>query len=210
MRKHLPAVLAVILLVGLVAVYSAPGGDQGVETLPIVDTNTTDINTTTTTEDPAIAEERARLEEEIATITFATAVHDHKIAVEWEAAAEAQRVFDEQARQERQRQAQAQQTQARASAPAPSGGAGCVLPQYICDRESGHEGYSAHNNSSGASGRYQLMPSTADSIAASIGRHDLIGVPANQMSPADQDLLASTLYANGAGACHWTPPNYCG
>lgn len=32
----------------------------------------------------------------------------------------------------------------------------------------------------------------------------------SEMSPADQDLLASTLYANGAGACHWTPPNYCG
>lgn len=202
MRKLLPAVLAVILLVGLVAVYSAPGGDQGVETLPIVD-----VNTTTTTEDPAIAEERARLEEEIATITFATAVHDHKIAVEWEAAAEAQRVFDEQARQERQRQAQAQQTQARASAPAPSGGAGCVLPQYICDRESGHEGYGAVN-ATGCSGRgcygaYQFDPVTWNAVAQQMGRPDLVGNVAGA-SPADQDAVAAHLWNGGAGCAHWS------
>lgn len=200
MRKYLPAVLAVILLVGLVAVYSAPGGDQGVETLPIVDTNTT-----TTTEDPAITEERARLEEEIATITYATAVHDHKIAVEWEAAAEAQRVFDEQARQERQRQARAQQAR---QAPAPTassgGGAGCVIEDYICKRESNHD-YTAYNPSSAAGGMYQLLPSTANAVAASIGRHDLVGVPPHQMNPADQDLLASQL-----APCHWQAPNYCG
>lgn len=52
-------------------------------------------------------------------------------------------------------------------------------------------------------GMYQLMPSTADAVARQLGRYDLVGVPPHLMAPADQDLLAATLWDGGRGCQHW-------
>jgi hypothetical protein len=72
----------------------------------------------------------------------------------------------------------------------------------VRNRESGGD-YSVHNEGdSGASGAYQFLPGTWDSIAASVGRFDLVGVDPAQASPADQDAMAQALYAQ-QGAAPW-------
>jgi hypothetical protein len=72
----------------------------------------------------------------------------------------------------------------------------------VRNRESGGD-YSVHNEGdSGASGAYQFLPGTWDSIAASVGRSDLVGVDPAQASPADQDAMAQALYAQ-QGAAPW-------
>ena len=43
-------------------------------------------------------------------------------------------------------------------------------------------------------GAYQFLQSSWDSTAAHAGRGDLIGVPPNLASPADQDAMALALY----------------
>lgn len=84
-----------------------------------------------------------------------------------------------------------------------SGGSGCVIPDYICERESRYT-YDAINPSSGAGGMYQLMPRTANAMAREAGRPDLVGVPPHTMAPQDQDMLASQLWAGGSGCSHWS------
>ena len=77
----------------------------------------------------------------------------------------------------------------------------------IRNRESGGN-YTIHNyGGSGASGAYQFMPRTWNSIAASSGRPDLVGVDPAAASPADQDAMASALYAQ-QGSSPWG--GYCG
>lgn len=126
-----------------------------------------------------------------------------RVRLESEAAAAA-----EAERRAAEEHAAAERAAAEAPAPAPApaytggGGSGCVIPAYICQRESGFS-YTALNPSSGAGGMYQLMPSTADAVARQIGRYDLVGVPPHLMAAADQDLLAATLWAGGAGCAHW-------
>jgi muramidase (phage lysozyme) len=71
----------------------------------------------------------------------------------------------------------------------------------VRNRESSGD-YSAVNGSSGAAGAYQFLQGTWDSIAASIGRGDLVGVNPAQASPADQDMMAQALYAQ-QGAAPW-------
>ena len=70
----------------------------------------------------------------------------------------------------------------------------------VRNRESGGN-YGIYNEGgSGAAGAYQFMPGTWSSIAASVGRGDLVGVDPAQASPADQDAMAQALYAQqGAG-----------
>ena len=69
-------------------------------------------------------------------------------------------------------------------------------------RESGGD-YTIHNTGgSGASGAYQFMPGTWNSIAASTGRDDLVGVDPAAASPADQDAMAAALYAQ-QGSAPW-------
>ena len=71
----------------------------------------------------------------------------------------------------------------------------CVLPAYICARES-----SAINKwnygGSGASGKYQAMPSTWGGYA---GFQYAADAP-----EAIQDLWASELWNNGQGCSHWS------
>jgi len=77
----------------------------------------------------------------------------------------------------------------------------------IRNRESGGN-YTIHNTGgSGASGAYQFMPGTWNSIAASSGRSDLVGVDPAAASPSDQDAMASALYAR-QGSSPWG--GYCG
>jgi muramidase (phage lysozyme) len=67
-------------------------------------------------------------------------------------------------------------------------------------RESGGD-YSVHNTQgSGAAGAYQFLPSTWNSIAASSGRSDLVGIDPASASPADQDAMAAALYAQQGGS----------
>ena len=69
-------------------------------------------------------------------------------------------------------------------------------------RESGGN-YGVYNaGGSGAAGAYQFLPGTWNSIAASSGRADLVGVDPAQASPGDQDAMAQALYAQ-QGAAPW-------
>jgi hypothetical protein len=72
----------------------------------------------------------------------------------------------------------------------------------VRNRESGGN-YGIYNSGgSGAAGAYQFMSGTWNSIAASSGRPDLVGVDPAQASPADQDAMAQALYAQ-QGAAPW-------
>ncbi len=55
-------------------------------------------------------------------------------------------------------------------------------------------------------GAYQFDQPTWDGVAASLGRNDLVGVPPNRATPADQDTLAVALW-NDRG---WQPWPNCG
>lgn len=59
-------------------------------------------------------------------------------------------------------------------------------------RES-HGDYTASDPSGTFLGAYQIYQGGWDSVAARIGRHDLVGVPPNQASPADQDVIAVSM-----------------
>jgi len=79
----------------------------------------------------------------------------------------------------------------------PGGFLACVR-----QRESGGN-YAVYNEGgSGAAGAYQFLPGTWNSIAASSGRGDLVGVDPAQAAPADQDAMAQALYAQ-QGAAPW-------
>jgi hypothetical protein len=72
----------------------------------------------------------------------------------------------------------------------------------VRQRESGGN-YGIYNaGGSGAAGAYQFLPGTWNSIAASSGRGDLVGVDPAQASPGDQDAMAQALYAQ-QGAAPW-------
>lgn len=89
------------------------------------------------------------------------------------------------------------------AAPAPAAsGSGCVIPAYICRRESGFS-YSALNPSSGAGGMYQFLPSTWNGIARQIAPQ-WVGTPPHLAPPAVQDQFAAYLWAGGAGCSHWS------
>lgn len=89
------------------------------------------------------------------------------------------------------------------AAPQATTGGSCVIPDYICQRESGHEGYSALNESSGAGGMYQFMPSTWNAVAAEIAP-EWIGTPPHLAPPAVQDQFAAYLWDGGNGCYHWS------
>ncbi len=72
----------------------------------------------------------------------------------------------------------------------------------VRNRESGGN-YGVYNSGgSGAAGAYQFMPGTWNSIAASSGRSDLVGLDPAQAAPVDQDAMAQALYAQ-QGAAPW-------
>jgi soluble lytic murein transglycosylase-like protein len=72
----------------------------------------------------------------------------------------------------------------------------------VRNRESGGN-YGVYNSGgSGAAGAYQFMPGTWNSIAASSGRGDLVGLDPAQAAPSDQDAMAQALYSQ-QGAAPW-------
>ena len=81
-----------------------------------------------------------------------------------------------------------------------SGGSGGSFLDCVRARESGGD-YGVHNfQGSGASGAYQFLPSTWNSIAASSGRPDLVGIDPASASAPDQDAMAAALYAQQGGS----------
>ena len=94
-----------------------------------------------------------------------------------------------------------------AAAPAATGGGSPPNAFLACvrQRESGGN-YSISSGNGLYRGAYQFHQGTWDSVARMAGRGDLVGVPANLAGPADQDLLAVTLYRS-AGAAPWG--GYC-
>lgn len=60
-------------------------------------------------------------------------------------------------------------------------------------RES-RDNYGASDPSGTFLGAYQIYQGGWDSVAARVGRHDLVGVPPNQASPSDQDAIALAMY----------------
>lgn len=82
-----------------------------------------------------------------------------------------------------------------------SGGSGDFL-SCVRQRESSGD-YTVHNyQGSGASGAYQMMPGTWNSIAGASGRDDLVGLDPAAASPEDQDSMAAALY-DQRGAAPW-------
>lgn len=81
----------------------------------------------------------------------------------------------------------------------------CVVPQHVCDQESGGDPM-AYNPTGcggrGCYGKYQFDPTTWDSVVSQMGRTDLIG---NYLpDEATQDAVAAFLWAGGAGCSHWS------
>lgn len=90
----------------------------------------------------------------------------------------------------------------RATVTHPAPASRMAIPAHIVNCESGGS-YTAENPTSTASGKYQLIQSTADGLARRMGRPDLVGVPASQWAPHLQDRAAALLWDGGRGASHW-------
>ncbi len=89
----------------------------------------------------------------------------------------------------------------------PQAASGSSFLDCVRARESGGD-YTIHNSGgSGASGAYQFLPSTWNSIARATGRDDLVGVDPASASAADQDAMAAALYGQ-QGSSPWG--GYCG
>jgi len=74
----------------------------------------------------------------------------------------------------------------------------------VATRES-RNSHSALNASSGAGGKWQLMPSTARVVAGWMGRPNLASTPPHLWAPVDQDQGARVLYAH-MGKSPWYGP----
>lgn len=88
-----------------------------------------------------------------------------------------------------------------APAPPPPASGEAAFLACVRMRESGGN-YGAVSPDGLYRGAYQFHQATWNNVASMAGRPDLIGVPANLASPADQDLLAVTLY-RAAGPAPW-------
>lgn len=85
-------------------------------------------------------------------------------------------------------------------APTMSGDAAAFFA-CVRQRESGGN-YGAVDPSGTYRGAYQIYQGAWDTFAARIGRTDLIGVPPNLASPADQDAIALAMY-QALGKAPW-------
>ena len=93
-----------------------------------------------------------------------------------------------------ERQLAAQAAAARATSAPAGGSGGWAIPAAIVMCESG--GQNLPPNSAGASGYYQILPSTWKGAGGS-------GPAAYLASKAEQDRVAAQLWAGGAGASNW-------
>lgn len=57
-------------------------------------------------------------------------------------------------------------------------------------------------------GAYQFHLNTSNEAARRMKRPDLVGVPANRWSPADQDAAFYVIYDRGRGRQHWAGGAY--
>jgi peptidoglycan hydrolase CwlO-like protein len=83
---------------------------------------------------------------------------------------------------------------ASSQAPAPSAAGGWTIPSSIVQCESG--GQNLPPNSAGASGYYQILPSTWKQYGGS-------GSAAYQASQAEQNAVAQRIWSGGSGASNW-------
>ena len=78
----------------------------------------------------------------------------------------------------------------------------------IVRKESGGN-YGIVSSNGAYHGAYQFSRSTADAVAARMGRGDLVGTPASRWSRAEQDMAFWTLWNNGAGRGNWPTARGC-
>lgn len=98
-----------------------------------------------------------------------------------------------------------------AAAPSTSGGGNSNWESTrlcIMRKESGGN-YSIVSSNGKWHGAYQFAVGTSNGVAQSMGRPDLVGIPASRWSPADQDRAFWTLWNNGAGRHHWPTARGC-
>jgi hypothetical protein len=98
-------------------------------------------------------------------------------------------------------------TEAPQTAPEPPRTAPNAFLDCVKQRESGGN-YGAYNPS-GAAGAYQMLLSTSNTVAVWMGRSDLVGMSANNWSPADQDAGALVLYEHMGTSPWYYPPKPC-
>jgi hypothetical protein len=109
------------------------------------------------------------------------------------AAQEAARAAEEAARAARERPVQA--AASGASSGSCSGQVSCFLACTRAHESNTAGGYQAVSPDGVYRGAYQFDQTTWNSVANSTGRGDLVGVNPAAASPADQDTLATALYA---------------
>ena len=80
--------------------------------------------------------------------------------------------------------------------------------QCIVSKESGGN-YSIVSSNGLWHGAYQFTQGTSDAAAQQMGRGDLVGTPASQWAPADQDQAFWTIWNNGAGRGNWPTAAGC-
>lgn len=78
----------------------------------------------------------------------------------------------------------------------------------IVKKESGGD-YGIRSSNGRYMGAYQFMQQTADTTAQKMGRADLVGVPVDQWSRAEQDQAFWTLWNHGAGRGNWPTARGC-
>lgn len=78
----------------------------------------------------------------------------------------------------------------------------------VKQRESGGD-YGALNRGSSAGGAYQMLMSTANTVANWMERPDLVGIGAQNWSPADQDAGALILFERMGKSPWYYPPKPC-
>jgi septal ring factor EnvC (AmiA/AmiB activator) len=117
-----------------------------------------------------------------------------QIEAQQAAEAAAQRAAAEQAAQQQQQQSAAGGQPYAGSGTPVGGSGGWVIPSTIVQCESG--GQNLPPNSAGASGYYQIMPATWKLYGGT-------GSSAYGATQAEQNLVASRIWAGGSGASNW-------
>jgi hypothetical protein len=74
--------------------------------------------------------------------------------------------------------------------------------QCLLDREGGSD-YQVVDPSHRWFGAYQFQLRTSNAAAQRMHRPDLVGVPANQWAPEDQDAAFYVIFDRGRGKRHW-------
>lgn len=72
--------------------------------------------------------------------------------------------------------------------------------QCVASKESATAGLYGAQNASGASGKYQFMGPTGDSVNRAMGRYDLVGLPAREWAPWDQEAAFGWAWSHYGGA----------